>query len=83
MEMLNTSRRYSPVKQSGNGEVNSEIRSGGRQWQLVTVVGGKLTILSMLETWSGFDARIGVEEGYDALYRRLKTVRAQRKGVRW
>jgi hypothetical protein len=39
MEMLNTSRRYSPVKQSENGEVSSEIGGGGRQRQLVTIVG--------------------------------------------
>jgi hypothetical protein len=81
MEMLNTSRRYSPVKQSGNGEVNSEIRSGGRQWQLVTVVGenSRFSVCWRL----GRVSMQGVEEGYGALYRRLKTVRAQRKGVRW
>jgi hypothetical protein len=39
MEMLNTSHRYSPVKRSENAEVRSEIGGGGRQWQLVTIVG--------------------------------------------
>jgi hypothetical protein len=79
MEMLNTSHRYSPVKQSENAEVRSEIGGGGRQWQLVTIV-GKLTILSTLEIWSGFDAQRGVKQGSGALYRRLKVVCGQRRG---